>query len=160
MKDPLTAVANGGGGDPSVNNAQAMAVTQLFMQQYAAAAAAAGYVTYITNMGLSNEQRTTFSGMILNLVKRHNFSRCRIVNNNPKKRKLCESPPSTNANCGYVANFGSGPPGYQQQQQQQHAQHQAQLGDSASPNTPSTGSMTPLNSCLNVPINSIKQEPG
>ena len=40
VKDPLSAVASGG--DPNVNNSQAMAVTQLFMQQYAAAAAAAG----------------------------------------------------------------------------------------------------------------------
>ena len=39
-KDPLSTVASGGA--PTVNNTQAMAVTQLFMQQYAAAAAAAG----------------------------------------------------------------------------------------------------------------------
>ena len=96
----------------------------------------------------------------INILYRFSFKlrftfHLRIVNNNPKKRKLCESPPSTNMNCGYIANYGNSN-GYQQQLHQQ-AQQQTNSGNSPNTQQPS---MTPINSCLNMPINTIKQEPG
>ena len=92
----------------------------------------------------------------------------RIVNNNPKKRKISESPQSASVNCGYVANYGGGATGYplqnshvqSQQQQQQPLQQQQQQNCAGSPNAQPPPPMTPLNTCLNLPINTIKQEPG